>query len=65
MAMPHSVTLTLIIPGNDEDKKDIVFTFDEDLSAASSITFEIEGSTAWRTVTTDEAGRDRVLPVYD
>ena len=41
--------------GNDEDKKDIVFTFDEDLAAASSITFEIEGSTAWRTVTTDEA----------
>lgn len=41
--------------GNDDDKKDIVFTFEDALAADSSITFDIEGSTAWRTVTTDEA----------
>ncbi|HBT88693.1 flagellar hook-basal body complex protein [Desulfobacter sp.] len=41
--------------GNDEDKKDILFTFEEALTTDGSITFDIEGSTAWRTVTTDEA----------
>ena len=41
--------------GNDDDKKDIVFTFEDALSVNGSITFDIEGSTAWRTVTDDEA----------
>ncbi|WP_319577743.1 flagellar hook-basal body complex protein [uncultured Desulfobacter sp.] len=41
--------------GNDDDKKDIVFTFEDALAADGSITFDIEGSTAWRTVTADEA----------
>ena len=41
--------------GNDNDEDDIVFTFGEALTQDSSITFDIEGSTAWRTVTTDEA----------
>ena len=41
--------------GNDDDKEDIVFTFEEDLLNPSTIEFDIEGSTAWRTVTTDEA----------
>ncbi|NWH05107.1 flagellar hook-basal body complex protein [Desulfobacter latus] len=40
--------------GNDDDEDDIVFTFGEELIEDSSITFDIEGSTAWRTVTTDE-----------
>ena len=42
--------------GNEDDKKDIVFTFDEDLgtntaNSVSTLSFDIEGSTAWRTVT--------------
>jgi flagellar hook protein FlgE len=41
--------------GNEDDEDDIVFTFGEELTQDSSITFDIEGSTAWRTVTTDEA----------
>jgi flagellar hook protein FlgE len=41
--------------GNDDDKNDIVFTFGEALTENSTITFDIEGSTAWRTVTNDEA----------
>ena len=50
--------------GNEDDKQDIVFTFETDLKNGtdtdplvdrSVITFDIEGSTAWRTVTTDEA----------
>ncbi|MCG8552934.1 MAG: flagellar hook-basal body complex protein [Desulfobacterales bacterium] len=50
--------------GNEEDREDIVFTFDEELRLGKSadaladrsvITFDIEGSTAWRTVTDDEA----------
>jgi flagellar hook protein FlgE len=41
--------------GNEDDEDDIVFTFGEALTQDSSITFDIEGSTAWRTVTTDEA----------
>ena len=41
--------------GNEDDKEDIVFTFEEELIEHSTITFDIEGSTAWRTVTTDEA----------
>ena len=41
--------------GGDGDTEDIVFTFEEDLMGDSSIQFDIEGSTAWRTVTSDEA----------
>ncbi|WP_020588190.1 flagellar hook-basal body complex protein [Desulfobacter curvatus] len=50
--------------GNEDDRQDIVFTFEEDLKSgrdtdplddSSVITFDISGSTAWRTVTTDEA----------
>ena len=41
--------------GNDDDKEDIIFTFEDALAVDGSITFDIEGSTAWRTVTTDEA----------
>ncbi|WP_320040935.1 flagellar hook-basal body complex protein [uncultured Desulfobacter sp.] len=51
--------------GADDGKdRDIVFTFDEELSSgrstdplddSSTITFNISGSTAWREVTTDEA----------
>lgn len=40
--------------GNDNDTEDIVFTFEKDLIGDSSIQFDIQGSTAWRTVTTDE-----------
>ena len=58
-----SCTIDLDGSGNEGDKDDIVFTFDEKLSSGrftdpledrSVITFDIEGSTAWRTVTTDE-----------
>ena len=44
--------------GNEDDKEDIVFTFEEELPGLvtpSTITFDIAGSTAWRTVTDDEA----------
>ena len=50
--------------GNEDDKQDIIFTFEEELKSGtdtdpledrSVITFDIEGSTAWRTITTDEA----------
>ncbi len=44
--------------GNEDDKEDIVFTFEEELPGLvtpSTITFDISGSTAWRTVTSDEA----------
>jgi flagellar hook protein FlgE len=50
--------------GNEDDKQDIIFTFEDELKSGSDtdplddrsvITFDIEGSTAWRTVTTDEA----------
>ena len=50
--------------GNEDDKQDIVFTFKKELNSGtdtdpltdrSVITFDIEGSTSWRTVTTDEA----------
>nr|WP_319491372.1 flagellar hook-basal body complex protein [uncultured Desulfobacter sp.] len=50
--------------GNEDDKQDIVFTFETDLKNGtdtdpledrSVITFDIAGSTAWRTVATDEA----------
>ncbi|WP_289019656.1 flagellar hook-basal body complex protein [Desulfobacter postgatei] len=43
---------------NEDDREDIVFTFEEELPGLvtpSTITFDIAGSTAWRTVTTDEA----------
>lgn len=40
---------------NDDDREDIVFTFGDALTQESTITFYIEGSTAWRTVTNDEA----------
>ncbi|MDX9964318.1 flagellar hook-basal body complex protein [Desulfobacter postgatei] len=42
---------------NDDDRKDIVFTFEEEVPGGlnSTIEFDIEGSTAWRTVTNDEA----------
>ena len=42
--------------GNEDDSDDIVFTFEEELSGpvASTITFDISGSRAWRTVTDDE-----------
>ena len=42
--------------GNEVDSDDIVFTFEEELSGpvASTITFDISGSRAWRTVTDDE-----------
>ena len=42
--------------GNEDDSDDIVFTFEEELSGpvASTITFDISGSRAWRTVTADE-----------
>nr|WP_320193720.1 flagellar hook-basal body complex protein [uncultured Desulfobacter sp.] len=49
---------------DDGQDRDIVFTFDEELSSgkstdpledSSTITFNISGSTAWREVTTDEA----------
>ncbi len=50
--------------GSADDRKDIVFTFEEELKSGtdtdpladrSVITFDIEGSTSWREVTTDEA----------
>jgi len=50
--------------GSEDDRKDIVFTFEEELKSGtdtdpladrSVITFDIEGSTSWREVTTDEA----------
>ncbi|PIE62798.1 MAG: flagellin biosynthesis protein FlgE [Desulfobacter postgatei] len=50
--------------GNEDDRQDIVFTFEDELKSGkdtdplkdrSVITFDISGSTAWRTVTTDEA----------
>ncbi|HAR34224.1 MAG TPA: flagellin biosynthesis protein FlgE [Desulfobacter sp.] len=41
--------------GGEGDTEDIVFTFKKDLMGDSSIQFDIEGSTAWRTVTSDEA----------
>jgi len=59
-----SCSIDLDGSGNEDDKEDIVFTFKEDLRSGrftdplvdrSVITFDIEGSTAWRTVTTDEA----------
>jgi len=50
--------------GNEDDKKDIVFNFEKELKTGkdtdplenrSVISFDIEGSTVWRSVTTDEA----------
>lgn len=50
--------------GNEDDRQDIVFSFEDELKSGtdtdpledrSVITFDISGSTAWRTVTTDEA----------
>nr|WP_320015080.1 flagellar hook-basal body complex protein [uncultured Desulfobacter sp.] len=43
--------------GNEDDEDDIVFTFEDELEGLvdSTISFNISGSTAWRTVTTDEA----------
>lgn len=50
--------------GNEEDREDIVFTFDEKLRSGISadaladrsvITFDIEGSTAWRDISNDDA----------
>jgi len=50
--------------GSEDDRQDIVFTFEEELRSGtgtdpladrSVITFDIEGSTSWRSVTSDEA----------
>lgn len=41
--------------GGEDDKKDIVFTFSEDLMEESTITFDISGSSTWRDISTDEA----------
>lgn len=50
--------------GNEADREDIVFTFDEELRSGVSadaladrsvITFDIGGSTAWREISSDEA----------
>jgi len=58
------VVIDLDGSGGDDDDEDIVFTFEEALSAGDDtdpyedqtvITFDIEGSTAWREVTADEA----------
>ncbi len=58
------VSIDLDGSGNEDDKDDIVFTFEEKLKSgtdtdpyedSSTITFDIEGSTAWREVTMDEA----------
>ena len=58
-----SCSIDLDGSGNEEDKHDIVFTFTEKLSSGSLtdplddrsvISFDIEGSTAWRTITDDE-----------
>lgn len=50
--------------GNENDRNDIVFTFEKELQGAeaSIITFDISGSTAWRTVTTDEAEATGYFP---
>jgi flagellar hook protein FlgE len=50
--------------GNEDDREDIVFTFDEELRSGVSadaladrsvITFDIGGSTAWRDISSDDA----------
>lgn len=61
-----SVYIDLDGSGNDEDREDIVFTFTDALRHGSSadpyddrsvISFDINGSTAWRDITTDEIQR--------
>ncbi|WP_321495799.1 flagellar hook-basal body complex protein [uncultured Desulfobacter sp.] len=58
------VAIDLDGSGNEDDKQDIVFTFEDELKSGtdtdplddrSVITFDIEGATSWRTVETDEA----------
>lgn len=62
------VTIDLDGSGNSSDKDDIVFTFDDDLSAGATntdpyddrsvISFDILGSTAWTSVDTDDMTSD-------